>query len=462
MIRHAKISRSLVGFFPLALTLCINSASWSETLSETLASAYDNSNLLAQQQATLRAADEGVAQAVATLKPILEYSINANTSRTQTFATTPMFVSSSNSIDLNAILTLLDFGRRDTLIKLQKNLVMQTRQVLKNIEQNILFSAVSAFINLQIANEILSLRKANVKLVEEELRSTKSRFELGEVTRTDIAIAEARLAGARATLTAAQGDLTIARENYKTATGEYPTTRLKAPPAPPALPKSVEDARNNALRNHPNILQAQYSVTVADLGIEAAEANFNPTLTGNIRISRNDKGVDTHSVGMNFSQQIYSGGAKSSAMREAIAQKESALAALKQTRLTILQEVSTAWESLATTKSRIKAEMQRIAAAQTAYDGVREEASLGIRTTLDVLNAEKELLDARVAKVQAVAQQHLDTYRILQSIGQMNARSLQLNVTVYDPEVYYQEVKSAPTTWPGSKRLDRVLDKINK
>lgn len=446
---------SAVAVAALGLTGTVASA---ETLADALAAAYKNSKLLDQNEALLRAADEDVAQAVARLRPVVNFVAEATS--TDFDPDTPTNDEFTTSLTLAMQWTLLDFGRNRLGVEIAKESVLATREALKDLEAQVLLSAVSAYVDVRLQAEIVSLRQSNVRLITQELQAAQDRFDVGEVTRTDVAIAEARLAAAQSGLAAAQGDFRVARERYKAVTGAYPGNLAGLPPLPKTA-RSVEEARMIALRGHPDILQAQRQVTVARLGVEATKAEMRPTVTLEGGITESvDSSVRRDSLSMSFNQTLYAGGALHSAHRAALAQKEAAEAALLQTTITVGENVGNAWTALEVAAASIQAGTLQVQAAQTAFDGVREEATLGARTTLDVLNAEQELLDARATKLTAEAQRYIGVYSLLSSMGLLSVEHLNLGVPTYDPALYYNAVKNAPITSPQGKKLQRILDKI--
>jgi len=242
--------------------------------------------------------------------------------------------------------------------------------------------------------------------------------------------------------------------------GAYPGNLSGLPPLPKTA-QSMEEAQMIALRGHPDMLQAQRQVTVARLGVEATKAEMRPTVTVEGGISKSvDTSVRRDSLSVSFNQTLYAGGALHSAHRAALAQKEAAEAALLQTTITVGENVGNAWTALEVAGAAIDAGTLQVQAAQTAFDGVREEATLGARTTLDVLNAEQELLDARATKLQAEAQRYIGVYSLLSSMGLLSVDHLNLGVPTYDPALYYNAVQNAPITSPQGKKLQRILDKI--
>jgi outer membrane protein len=432
-----------------------------ETLADALIAAYRNSNLLDQNRAVLRAADEDVALAVSSLRPVITYTARAGWLKADVATTLGPAVNEglNASLTLSAELTLFDFGRNKLGIEIARESVLATRQALIEVEQQVLLAAVQSYVDVRLAQEVVALRQSNLRLITQELRAAEARFEVGENTRTDVAIAQARLAASRSALAAAEGDLMVAREAYKAATGAYPG-RLAPLPKAPALPKSMEEAQGVARATSPLIRQAQHLVTVADLQVALAEAGRLPTLGAGASLSTDQDGFDSQSVGLTLSQTIYAGGRLSALQRQAIANKDRARAALQQTAVGVIQNVGVAWANLAVSAASIEASDRQIRAAQTAFDGVREEADAGARTTLDVLDAEQELLDARNARLQAEAQRYVGVYQVLAAMGLLTADHLQLGIPTYDPEAYFDAVKTAPAHSVQGKKLDRILEKI--
>lgn len=429
-----------------------------ETLADALIAAYRTSHLLDQNQAVLRAADEDVAVAVSALRPVLSYTAQAGyafASRDGGTLTDEL----SASLTLSAEILLLDFGRRELGIAIAEASVKATRQALVNVEQQVLLATVQAYVDVRLANEIVALRQSNLRLITQELRAAEDRFDVGEITRTDVAIAEARLAASRSALAAAEGQLMVAREAYKAATGAYPG-KLAALPASPVLPRTLEDAQAVARRTHPLIRQAMEQVTISERRVELAEANMKPTVGFGASVSLSDQGTLGEQLGLTMRQTIYAGGELSALYRKALAGQEQARALLGQTTVGVLQNLGNAWANLAVYGASIQASDQQIRAAQTAFDGVREEATLGARTTLDVLNAEQELLDARASRLEAEAGRYVAVYQVLASMGLLTVEHLNLGIPTYDPDAYYEAVRTAPATSAQGKKLDAILEKI--
>lgn len=439
----------------------VMAASWAgtataETLADALTKTYRTSGLIEQNRAVLRAADEDVAQAVAALRPAISWAGEVN------YTDTVRGDDTSGSLGLTANALLFDFGRSAIGVEATKETVLATRQALVDAENTVLFNAVSAFLSVRRSEAFVSLRRNNVGLLSEQLRATRDRFEVGEVTRTDVSLAEARLAAARSGLAAEEGGLNRAREFYKSVVGSYPG-RLSAPSIP-RLPANEAAARSFALQNNPLVQQVQHQVKATELLIEQARMSRRPSLNASGNFGVNDEGDDSTSLSLTLSGPIYQGGAIPSRVRQLEAQRDQVRAQLYTTGLQVDQGVGSAYANLAVAVASIAASQQEVRAAQLALAGVREELQLGARTTLDVLDQEQELLDARTNLVSAEVDRVLAAYEVLDATGQLTAENLGLNVPIYDPAAYYNAVKNAPLNAPSvqGQKLDRVLKSIGK
>lgn len=450
MIRLARVAAA-------AALIAIPAAGGAETLADALIAAYRSSNLLEQNRALLRAADEDVAQAVAALRPVINFAIGATATSTDVRRAPGGVTSDLQAVaSLSAELLLFDFGASQAALSAQKEIVLATRQQLVGVEHQVLFGAVEAYQGVRTALEQVSLRESNVRVIERALRAAEDRFELGEITRTDVAIAQARLAGSRSALEAARGDLAIARERYNLAVGRYPGN-LAAPPRAPQTARTLDEAKAIARRTHFQIKGAQHEVAAAELQVARAEAAMRPRLTLSAEYSVLDNGADQGSVSLRMTQRLYAGGQASSLFRQAIARRDAARARLARATAEVEDGVGRAWAQLAVARAGIAASREQVAAAQAAYDGVREEATLGARTTLDVLNAEQELLDARVSLITAMSNEYTATYALLAAMGLLTVEHLGLGIPTYDPTAYYNAVRNAPATSGRGAALDRVL-----
>ncbi|MCO4842118.1 MAG: TolC family outer membrane protein [Yoonia sp.] len=448
--------RSVVAVLAI-VTISFSSAARAETLADALTAAYNNSGLLDQYRALLRAADEDVAQAVGATLPVLSWVANAK-------STSPRAPDSdliTATAQISADLTLYDSGAGLLAVEAQKELVLGTREALRKVEQTVLLDAVTAYMQVRSDSEFVALRQSNVRVLTQEFRAAQDRFDVGEVTRTDVALAQARLAAARSLLTSAQGSLARSAEAYVTAVGHRPNALRPATPAP--VSKSLADAKAFAVRNHPDILQAQHSVSAAELNIRRGETAMNPTVSLGAWIGVDQDFNVGREIGITASGPIYSGGRLSSQLRQYMSRRDAERASLHVTSVQVAQFVANAYSFLEVARASAQSSNDQIAAARVAFRGVREEATLGARTTLDVLNAEQELLSAQANLIAAQADEVIASYQVLSTMGLLTAAHLRLPVQQYDPAAYYNLVKDAPTiTSDQGQALDRVLKAIGQ
>ncbi len=445
-----------------------------DTLADALTGAYNHSGLLDQNRALLRAADEDVASAAAALQPVLTWTATARRRYAKSRSSSALFGTTVNRgynnqviVRLNASLLLYDGGASAARINAARETVLAARAGLIGFEQLVLLRAVNAYMNLRQAGEIVALRQNNLRLLTQELRAARDRFEVGEITRTDVALAEARLAQARSGLATAEGQRLQAIEEYRNVVGKKPG-RLAAPARVPKIDTNLDRAKGVAVRQHPAMLEVQHQVAAAEFDIQASEGAMSPTLTleGTLGATNNLGTVTTNSdasVGVTAQGTIYQGGRLSSAVRRSMATRDAARAGLHITRHNIQQDVGNALADVSIASASLEASVRQIRAARVAFRGVREEATLGARTTLDVLDAEQELLDAEAARITAQTSQYIAAYTVLASLGQLTAKNLKLPVQEYDAEAYYNLVKDgvAVKSKQGQK-LDRVLRALQK
>ncbi len=440
-----------------------------ENLADALAHAYEHSGLLEQNRALLRAADEGVAQTYASLQPILNWfgSVDYTFGNARVSTVRADLNNANASIGLALQIMLYDNGQTRSSLEAAKETVLSTRQALIVVEQSVLFNAVQAYMAVIRDAQIVELRQNNLRLVGRELQAAKDRFEVGEVTRTDVAQAEASLAGGRAQLAAAQGDLMQSQEFYAAAIGHRPGN-LISPRSLPNVPASMDQAKAVAIRSHPSMIQSQHEIEAAEYRVLAAKAAMGPTVTFDSTLSVEESFHDSDytrvgKVGVTFGGPIYRGGALSSVLRQTMAQRDAQRANLHVVRHTTRQSAGNAWSSLAVAKAQLVATARQVEAARIAFEGIREETKLGARTTLDVLISEQALLDAEAARITAQTSQVTAAYGVLSAMGLLTTDHLNLRVEQYDPAAYYEMIKDAPALMSDrGKKLDRVLRAIGK
>ena len=314
-------------------------------------------------------------------------------------------------------------------------------------EQTILLRAVTAFLDVRRDLTLVGLARNNVRVISEQLRAAQERFDVGEVTRTDVAQAEARLAAARSALSAREGQLQASREAYKRVVGQYPG-KLDPPPPLPDLPKSIDEAIAISMRDQPAIVSARLERLAASSDVRAAIGALLPSVSLLGQVSNRDTlnlsndALSDASVGLRIVIPFYSGGANYSRVREAQALIEAREGEITTAMRDAIQNVGVAWSDIGVANAVIRAGQLEVRAAEIAFEGVSEEAKVGARTTLDVLDAEQELLNARGDLVTARRDEYVAAYNLLFAIGKLTTGHLGLDLG--EPEnvsTYYDSVR---------------------
>ncbi len=457
-----------------ATTMAILTAlpAMSETLTDALIQAYRSSPSLEQQRLLLRVTDDDVAVAISALRPTVSFQASYGKTILRSDVVRQR-TATNGSLGLVLDYTLADGGQRQLRIGAAKEAVLGARFGLVQFEQGVLLDAATAYFDLRLAVRLVDVRENNVRLINQQLRAAQDRFEVGEVTRTDVAIAQTRLAAAQSALAAARGQVDINREGYRLAIGVLPTGVLANPPASPALPPTVDQAQQLALQVHPLISAAQHDISALTLLANASAADRLPSVSASANLGRSRSGSDPFgndnlSLALTGDVVLYSGGRLPALQRQAIARAQAARSNLGQTSRSIVEGVGRAYASLEVARAQIVATEQGVRSAQMAFEGFREEAELGARTTLDVLDAEQELLNARTDQLTAESNAQFAVYNVLGAIGLLTTEHLGLSVERYDPSDYYNAVSNAPqsvgTVQPSAQggRLDNVLRRFGR
>jgi outer membrane protein len=338
--------------------------------------------------------------------------------------------------------------------------VLGARETLRSTEQGVLLNAATAYMNLLRDAAILELQRSNVNVLEVTLRQTRDRFAAGEVTRTDVAQAESSLASGRAQLASAESNYITSRANYRQVIGVEPPARL-APAAPVDRfsPPTIDGAVVRGRSENPSITAAMYNVDVALLQVKIAEGALYPVLQAVGNASKNYGAPNSLAILENVSASLaaqltvplYQGGAEYAAIRQSKETLGQRRLDLDTARDQVQSQVVQAWGQLQAAKAQINASQAQVTAAEVALNGVREEARVGQRTTLDVLNAQQTLVNARVALVTAQHDRIVASYTLLAAVGSLSPQILGLRVQVYDAMVHYQQVRDV---WGGVRIPD--------
>lgn len=448
-----RISVSLV-----ATTMLVGAVSGSaaETLAGALAKAYNNNSELNSARAGVRVTDEDVAIAKSGYRPTVSGTASANYSSSEGTRSTV------GSVGVNIRQSLFNGFQTKNGVKAAESSVYAAREGLRNTEQNILFGAVESYMDVIRDQKIAVLREKNVAFLKEQVRSASARFEVGEGTRTDVAQADAGRAAALAQLNAARAQAKSSEAVYRQIIGEDPKN-LKMPSAAKILPKSLDQAFTVAAGEHPAIKARQHAVDASLSGVKVAEGALLPTLGVEAGVSRRSTTTvfpggfdssgtaDTASVGVQLNVPIYQGGRVSAQVRQSKEKLGQARIEVDVAGDRVRAAVASAWTGLDSARASVEANKQLVAAAQLALDGVVEERKVGQRTTLDVLNAQSDVVDAQVNLATAEHGVVVSSYALLSSIGRLSISDLGLGVKEHKPEEHYEAVKDK---WFGLRTPD--------
>jgi outer membrane protein len=467
---------AIVAVFVVALAATAFTGARAETMSTALARAYQSNPDLNQQRAGVRAQDENVPRATSAYRPTVtgtaQYGYSNLAIHEPGAAISPLLgvgsvgTSGSNfkaSTDVGAVgvtvtETIFNGNRNYNGVRQAESNVFGARETLRNTEETVLQNGATAYMDVLRDTAILDLRKNNIIVLEEQLRQTRDRFNVGEVTRTDVAQAASSLASARSDYFTALANLETSIANYHEVIGIDPAQLQPARSVEALLPHDLNDAIAVALQEHPEVQAALHQVDSAELQVKLTEGQLMPTVTvnGSVAQNYNDQGepglrlFNAQILG-EVSVPIYTGGDVDAQVRQAKEQLSQAELQADLQRTQVRASVVSNWGLLDSAKAVIVSDQAAVKAAEIALEGVREEARVGQRTTLDVLNAQQTLLNARVSLVSAQRDRVVASYATLASVGKLSVDGLGLDVVRYDPTVHFNQVKDK---WFGLRTPD--------
>lgn len=435
-------------------------AAQGETLRDALVKTYATNPTIMAQRAQVRSLDEGVAIARAGRRPQISGTAGVNQniySSRGGFGTGRNF---NAGVDISY--PLFEGGATRNRIGAANERVLAGRAALRATEGDIFTEAVSVYMDVIRDRSIISLNQNQVRVLETNLRATRDRFEVGDLTRTDVAQSEARLALARSTLATAEGRLRSSEEAYRRVIGELPADLQPPPPLPP-LPRTADEAVEIALANNPDLISIAAQIRAAGRDISVAEAARLPTVSGvtqgdytNFLGSADEQfgGVGnansqtTSAVGVQARIPIYQGGVVSARVRQAQALRSQLLERGVETERFIVATTRAAFASYRAALEAIASNEVAVAANTLALEGTRAEQTVGTRNVLDVLNAEQELLNAQVALVSARRDAYVAGFALLNAMGRAEAEDLNLDGgALYDPVANYNRVSRRASDW---------------
>jgi outer membrane protein len=453
-------------------------AARAETLIDAIDLAYKTNPTLQQQRATQRALDEEYVQALAQIRPTLSASAADNYQRLSenTYTYQPgAFSTQYQNAGVNLTQPLYTGGAATQAIRAAERDVQQGRQQLRAVEAQIMGTVVQSYMDVIRDAEALRINQENLTVLQQQLQETTAEFDVGQLTRTDVSQAEARLAASQASLSAAQAQLQISRANYAQVVGQAPG-ELAPPPALPGVPSTFDAALDVAQQSNPNLLAAQYAEEAARSRVGQARAAYRPTVsaTAGFQWQRYPIGSEeietgagplvytpnpeqrTLSASIGVSVPLYSGGQRGSKVRQALQQDNEAIYSVEGQRRVVLQSVSQDWAQVTSTHAQTVSNEAQVKAATVAAEGERQEAQAGLRTTIDVLNAEQELRNAQLQLVDSRHDEYVAAAQLLAAMGRLEARNLNPGAPVYDPRRNFDRVRKAG--WTPLDPVVRLLD----
>jgi len=432
-----------------------------DTLVQALAEAYANNATLAEQRAALREADENVPTAISGWRPTIELSGTiGRSSETVTELSPPSIfdpetsktrlpeTGSPETAQVTLTQPIYSGGKVIDQTREAENTVYAARAQLLATEQTVFLNVVNAYVTVITDQHVLDLDKNNQTVLEQQLAATRAQFNVGEITLTSVAQAQASLAQAIEQVAVAEGNLQIADENFRQLVGDYPGNL--APPQPLDLPvDSSQQAGALAVANNPNVLAAKYTDAANKDAIDVAFAALLPQISLQVSgfTESNPSGEGTSVRGGSVVGQVtvplYQGGAEYAEIRAARAREQQSFASIIDQQRTAYAQATQAWEAFVASRDAIVSTNSEIKANAIALDGTEREEIVGTRTTLDVLNAQQALLTSQVQQVENIAQLVENSYTVAQAIGRLSVTDLGLPVTPYDDVKYYRLVKFA-------------------
>lgn len=457
MTRHFLISA-------LGAALLGGTAS-ADTLREALNATYQTNPTLNAQREVLKSTDATVAIARAGGRPSVSgtVGVNRNLTRSGVIAQTQgndHNISLSGGVDLNV--PIFQGGSVRNAIGAAKTRVEAGRATLRAVEGDVFTEAVAAYMDVMRDRAIVELNRNNVRVLETNLQANTDRFEIGDLTRTDVAQSEARLADGRARLSVAQGRLASSEENYRRVIGKRPDNLAPPPPLPP-LPATADEAVRIALVDNPDNIAAIRQAQAAGYDVRVARAGRLPTLSGVAsgdyvnQLTGGTNGLDRSgtatSIGVSGRIPLYQGGLPAARIRQSQALEGQALELQIATERTVIANTRSAFATYQAALQAITSTESSVKANELALEGVRAENSVGTRNILDVLNAEQELLNSQVLLVTARRDAYVAGFQLLNAMGQAEAADLGLDGgPLYDPLGNYRRVAGDLFDWSSDRR----------
>jgi outer membrane protein len=441
-----------------------------DTIEAALVRSYQGNPQLNAQRAQVRATDEAVPQALSGYRPKVNLTGSVGfqyTDSTQVAGTNPLTGTAirnnvrgtqpPRSVGLTVTENVYNGQVTANTVRKAEATVFNGREGLRIIEETVLLNAATIYMDYLRDSATVEVQRSNVHVLEETLKQTRDRFNVGEVTRTDVAQAEAQLAAGKTQEQTAESQLVTTRANFRRIVGNEPVNLQPGSPVDRFIPKTLQAAVDLSLVENPNVTAAMFGVDVNFLAVKIAEGALLPTV--NVQAAVNQAYEQSFTFQKQFTASltaqlavpIYQGGTEYALIRQSKESLTQQRLVLDQTRDQIRANTVQFWGQLEANKAQVVSAQAQVTAAEVALNGVREEAKAGQRTTLDVLNAQQALVNARIALVTAQHDRVVSSYTVLNAVGRLSPQVLGLATQVYDPSVHYHQVRDS---WAGVRTPD--------
>lgn len=410
------------------------------TFEDALTSAYENNPRIKQERERLKATDESLSQATSGFRPTA--SANYGTGRQETSLNNlPEIRSDFTTKGVRVEQPIFRGGGTISSLRSARERVKAGQYDLQAVEQQVLLDAVTAYMEVVSTSSILALAKANENVLNEQYNATQTRFNVGEVTRTDVAQSQARLSDARTAVISAEGRVLSALATFERIIGYRPHGELIIPNRLPELPLNLAEAIEIGRKASPQLLSAIHAAKSSLYDVRSNQATLMPRVSLVGQINRDDgagafgnTSFNQDRFGVEVNIPLYQSGSEYSRIRQAKAVSRQRDHLSTDTRQAMEEAITQAWEALETATATIGTRNQQIKAAEMAVDGVKQEQQFGVRTVLDVLDAEQELFAARTNLVRAERDKTIAAYTLLFRLGKLDPASVGVASVLYSPQ----------------------------
>ncbi|MDB5450636.1 MAG: type secretion outer membrane protein TolC [Phenylobacterium sp.] len=452
--------RLLAAIFSAGVAVVVAAPAGAETLADAIALAYDSNPTLQAQRATQRALDENYVQARSGWRPTLTFQAQAAYDQIHTPRAGLTQFGQLTRYEANTGVAVLSFsqpiwtgGRVAAAVSAATGDILQGRENLRRVEAQVLGSVIQAYMDVRRDQQALDIHQQDLQVLQKQLEESQARFDVGEITRTDVALSQARLAASQAQFQSAQAQLAVSRATYAALVGHNPGDLAPEPSLAYLMPGNVDDAFTIAEQNNPTLRAQQYGEAASRARVAAARAERMPSLSGSSSLRFGGAPVEPFNQGLynrevqaavTLTVPLFNGGLTTSRIRQAIERNNADRITIETQRRSVLQTITQSWNQLIADRANIASTAEQVRAALIAAEGTRQELQVGLRTTIDVLNAESELRAAQLSQVSAGHDEYVAAATVLLTMGRLEARDLIPTQPQYDAKANFRRLR---LTW---------------